>query len=302
MDAGRWCCALPRALPSLLPPTPSVPDPPWSASPLAKQDHLHVNNKQPTLLCPTLQKLKITPASASVPSFSTRRAVSPSTQTCCTHAQQRNTLQRLVIGFATHGGLSPSSAAKEQATGLARLPAPWLSGQERPSPAQDAQQPSSRGAKDPNTAAAAATRAGARLEPAVGLGPSDRPEAAVAHQQQFWRGAGSAAAAAAGEGQFACGPAASCCSQGPPELTLAARRACTQVTQPTSQALLDVQAFLGTCSDEELRHMRILSHLCAQTYYMGQLTVRQEATSVRISKWHAGCCFWRSSCLCLLHG
>lgn len=44
--------------------------------------------------------------------------------------------------------------------------------------------------------------------------------------------------------------------------------------QQTSGALLDVQAFLGTCTDEELRHMRTLAHLCAQTYYMGQLTVR----------------------------
>lgn len=234
------------------------------------------------MFSPTLQKHKITPASVLV----RKRARNPSTDDSCTYTHNKErTLQRLVIGFGTHGGLPPSSAAKEQATGLAWLPAPWLSGQERPSPAQDAQQPSSRGAKDRNTAAAAATRAGARLEPAVGLGPSDRPEAAVAHQQQFWRGAGSAAAAAAGEGQVACdgGPAASCCL---PlvrrELTLSGRRACTQVTQPTSQALLDVQAFLGTCSDEELRHMRILSHLCAQTYYMGQLTVSQEVTSVRI--------------------
>lgn len=93
------------------------------------------------------------------------------------------------------------------------------------------------------------------------------------------------------------GPAASCCllprSAG---ADLRCSNACTQVTQPTSQAILDVQAFLGTCSDEELRHMRILSHLCAQTYYLGQLTVSQEVTSIRISKWYAQRCFRRSSC------
>lgn len=42
----------------------------------------------------------------------------------------------------------------------------------------------------------------------------------------------------------------------------------------SSTMVLDVHAFLGACSDEELRHMRLLAHLCAQTYYMGQLTVR----------------------------
>lgn len=46
------------------------------------------------------------------------------------------------------------------------------------------------------------------------------------------------------------------------------------VQQATAtSATLDVHSFLGTNSDEELRHMRMLSHLCAQTYYMGQLTV-----------------------------
>jgi hypothetical protein len=43
--------------------------------------------------------------------------------------------------------------------------------------------------------------------------------------------------------------------------------------QSLSSASLDISAFLGTCSDEELRHMRLLSHLCAQTYYMSALTV-----------------------------
>jgi hypothetical protein len=48
----------------------------------------------------------------------------------------------------------------------------------------------------------------------------------------------------------------------------------SQVAAPQQPpTALDVQAFLGTCSDEELRTMRVLSHLCAQTYYMGQLTV-----------------------------
>lgn len=36
---------------------------------------------------------------------------------------------------------------------------------------------------------------------------------------------------------------------------------------------LDASAFLGTCSSEELKTMRMLAHLCNQTYYMGQLTV-----------------------------
>ncbi|KAF8067235.1 choline monooxygenase [Scenedesmus sp. PABB004] len=45
-------------------------------------------------------------------------------------------------------------------------------------------------------------------------------------------------------------------------------------------APLDCLAFLGSVSDEELRHMRLLAHLCAQTYYMGSLTPR------KLKLWH----------------
>ena len=37
---------------------------------------------------------------------------------------------------------------------------------------------------------------------------------------------------------------------------------------------LDCSRFLAQVEEQELRHMRMLSHLCSQTYYMGRLTVR----------------------------
>lgn len=65
---------------------------------------------------------------------------------------------------------------------------------------------------------------------------------------------------------------------------------------PATTVSVDVQAFLGSCSDDELRHMRMLSHLCAQTYYMGQLTVSMSSSSWI---WHCSLSFMalQDSCL-----
>lgn len=40
------------------------------------------------------------------------------------------------------------------------------------------------------------------------------------------------------------------------------------------ELLLDCSRYLTDVDEQEMRHMRMLSHLCAQTYYMGRLTVR----------------------------
>ncbi|KAF6252062.1 Alpha/Beta hydrolase protein [Scenedesmus sp. NREL 46B-D3] len=56
--------------------------------------------------------------------------------------------------------------------------------------------------------------------------------------------------------------------------------AAQQQQQQQQQVHLDCNAFLGTCSNEELQHMRKLAHLCSQTYYMGRLTPR------KVQLWH----------------
>lgn len=69
-----------------------------------------------------------------------------------------------------------------------------------------------------------------------------------------------------------------CTLQPPRAVQAAAESAAAQQQQrlqqqPQQQVYLDCNAFLGTCSNQELQHMRKLAHLCAQTYYMGRLTV-----------------------------
>eukprot|EP00775_Hariotina_reticulata_P012659 gene12659-12786_t len=52
------------------------------------------------------------------------------------------------------------------------------------------------------------------------------------------------------------------------------------VAEVQARPALDVTAFLTAPSCEELRRVRLMAHLCSQTYYMGQLTPR------KVKLWH----------------
>jgi hypothetical protein len=61
-----------------------------------------------------------------------------------------------------------------------------------------------------------------------------------------------------------------------------------QAMPEVQRPVLDVSAFLTAPSSEELRRVRLMAHICSQTYYMGQLTVSKAVLSMPCWSFKAG--------------